>query len=229
MGHFWYNNIYIPIKLVFTVPHWTRLGSCGQHRPDSGPVQASVWVSLTHSSWNRHMLHTLLWLCTSRFYSYFSGWLHRHCGNSRTLQWRQMTVNTTQFICLSTVCSTVYSSLQQRKHRSSASLAFLRGTHGSPWIPLTKGQWQRLSCHDVNMTTDGYGYNQSHESAMTWQRTTNRQSTTNPCAYISSVTHYMCMETYSPKGQYIACHRHTSTIGKIPEAFLLFRVHSTNG
>ena len=34
----------------------------------------------------------------------------------------------------------VYSGADQRKHQSSASLAFVRGNHRDRWIPRTKGQ-----------------------------------------------------------------------------------------
>ena len=44
-----------------------------------------------------------------------------------------------QFTGVSSVCSTVCSSADQRKHQSSASLAFVRGTTGHLCIPLTKG------------------------------------------------------------------------------------------
>ena len=37
------------------------------------------------------------------------------------------------------VCSTVCSCADQRKHQSSAPLAFVRGTSGDRWIPFTKG------------------------------------------------------------------------------------------
>ena len=43
---------------------------------------------------------------------------------------------------VSFVCPTVWSSTDQRKHQSSASLAFVRGSTGHRWIPLTKGQWR---------------------------------------------------------------------------------------
>ena len=46
--------------------------------------------------------------------------------------------------CLNTgvsiVCSAISSGADQRKHQSSASLAFVRENHRSWWIPLTKGQ-----------------------------------------------------------------------------------------
>ena len=38
------------------------------------------------------------------------------------------------------VYSIVYSGLDQRKHQSSASLAFVWGIHRDRWIPRTKGQ-----------------------------------------------------------------------------------------
>ena len=43
-----------------------------------------------------------------------------------------------QITSLTTVYSTVYSEANQRKHQSSASLAFVRGIHR--WIPRTQGQ-----------------------------------------------------------------------------------------
>ena len=41
---------------------------------------------------------------------------------------------------LAVVYSTVYSDADQRKHQSSASLAFVWGIHRDRWIPRTKGQ-----------------------------------------------------------------------------------------
>ena len=47
---------------------------------------------------------------------------------------------TSQITSLTIVYSTVYSGADQRKHQSSASLAFLRGIHRVRWIPRTNGQ-----------------------------------------------------------------------------------------
>ena len=58
-----------------------------------------------------------------------------------------------EFTSLTIVYSTVYSDADQWKHKSSASLAFVRGIHRSRWIPHTKasevpvnsphkGQWR---------------------------------------------------------------------------------------
>ena len=45
-----------------------------------------------------------------------------------------------QIIGLTIVYSTVYSGADQRKHQSSASLAFVWGIHRDRWIPRTKDQ-----------------------------------------------------------------------------------------
>ena len=45
-----------------------------------------------------------------------------------------------QLTSLTIVYSTVYSDADQRKHQSSASLAFVWGIHRDRWIPLTNGQ-----------------------------------------------------------------------------------------
>ena len=45
-----------------------------------------------------------------------------------------------QIISLTIVYPTVYSDADQRKHQSSASLAFVWGIHRDRWIPRTKGQ-----------------------------------------------------------------------------------------
>ena len=50
-----------------------------------------------------------------------------------------------QITAVPIVCSTVCSGAGQRKHQSSASLAFVRATIGDMWIPLTKGQ-ERAKC-----------------------------------------------------------------------------------
>ena len=45
-----------------------------------------------------------------------------------------------QIASLAIVYSSVYSGVDQRKHQSSASLAFVKGIHRDRWIPRTKGQ-----------------------------------------------------------------------------------------
>ena len=51
-----------------------------------------------------------------------------------------MTTMASQITSLMVVYSIVYSEADQRKHQSSASLAFVWGIHRDRWIPRTKGQ-----------------------------------------------------------------------------------------
>ena len=75
--------------------------------------------------------------------------------NARALMERQMThyvdvIMTTmasQITSLTVVYSTAYSDADQRKHQSSASLAFVWGLHRDRWIPRTKGQLRGKCFH----------------------------------------------------------------------------------
>ena len=58
-----------------------------------------------------------------------------------------MTTIASQITSLMVVYSTVYSDADQRKHQSSASLAFVWGIHRDRWIPRTKGQLRRKCFH----------------------------------------------------------------------------------
>ena len=58
-----------------------------------------------------------------------------------------MTTMVSQITSLTVVYSTVYSDADQRKHQSSASLAFVRGIHLDRWIPHTKGQLRGKCFH----------------------------------------------------------------------------------
>ena len=51
-----------------------------------------------------------------------------------------MTTMASQITSFTVVYSTVYSDADQRKHQSSASLAFVWGIHRDRWIPRTKDQ-----------------------------------------------------------------------------------------
>ena len=55
-----------------------------------------------------------------------------------------MTTIASQISSLTSVYSTVYSDADQRKHQSSASLAFVWGIHRDRWIPHTKSQLRRI-------------------------------------------------------------------------------------
>ena len=58
-----------------------------------------------------------------------------------------MSTMASQITSLTVVYSTVYSNADQRKHQSSASLAFVRGIHRDRWIPRTKGQLRGKCFH----------------------------------------------------------------------------------
>ena len=58
-----------------------------------------------------------------------------------------MTTIASQITSLTVVYSTVYSDGDQRKHQSSASLAFVWGIHRDRWIPRTKGQLRGKCFH----------------------------------------------------------------------------------
>ena len=58
-----------------------------------------------------------------------------------------MTTMASQNTSLTVVYSTVYSDADQRKHQSSASLAFVWGIHRDRWIPRTKGQLRGKCFH----------------------------------------------------------------------------------
>ena len=58
-----------------------------------------------------------------------------------------MTTMAFQITSLTIVYSTVNSDADQRKHQSSASLAFVWGIHRDRWIPRTKGQLRGKCFH----------------------------------------------------------------------------------
>ena len=59
------------------------------------------------------------------------------------------TTMASQITSYTLVDSTVYSDADQRKHQSSASLAFMWGLHRDRWIPCTKGQVRGKCFHLV--------------------------------------------------------------------------------
>ena len=56
------------------------------------------------------------------------------------LHYDDVTTMASHITSLTVVYSTVYSDADERKHQSSASLAFVWGIHRDRWIPRTKGQ-----------------------------------------------------------------------------------------
>ena len=64
-----------------------------------------------------------------------------------------MTTMASQITSLTVVYSTFYSDADQRKHQSSASLAFVWGIHRDRWIPRTKGQLRGRCFHLMTSST----------------------------------------------------------------------------
>ena len=64
--------------------------------------------------------------------------LTKHIHIHRQTMHNNVVIMASQITSLIIVYSTVYSGADQRKHQSSASLAFVSGIHR--WIPCTKGQ-----------------------------------------------------------------------------------------
>ena len=79
--------------------------------------------------------------------------LERKCRHFDALQWRHNGAMAYQITSLTIVYSAVYSGADQRKHQSSASLAFVRGIHR--WAVNSPHKWpvkrKRLPFHDVIM------------------------------------------------------------------------------
>ena len=67
-----------------------------------------------------------------------------------------MTMIASQITSLTVVYSTVYSDANQRKHESSASLAFVWGIHRDRWIPRTKGQLRGKCFHLMTSLWQGH-------------------------------------------------------------------------
>ena len=68
-----------------------------------------------------------------------TAWFHYHVVIMGTIA--------SQITSITIVYSTVYSDADQRKHQSSASLAFVRRIHRDRWIPRTKGQLRGKCFH----------------------------------------------------------------------------------
>ena len=73
-----------------------------------------------------------------------------------------MTTMASQITSLTVVYSTVYSDADQRKHQSSASLAFVWGIHRDRWIPRTKGQLRGKCFHLMTSSCENIVYSAAH-------------------------------------------------------------------
>ena len=80
-----------------------------------------------------------------------------------------MTIMASQITSLTAVYSAVYSDADQRKHQSSASLAFVWGSHRDWWIPHTKGKLREKCFHLMTSSwKTGYFYWPIHLPCLTF-------------------------------------------------------------
>ena len=81
-----------------------------------------------------------------------------------------MTAMASQITSLMVVYLTVYSDADQRKHQSSASLAFVRGIHRNRWIPRTKGQLHGKYFHLMTSSCQNWVSKQTSSCLITHQQ-----------------------------------------------------------
>ena len=81
-----------------------------------------------------------------------------------------MTTMASQITSLTVVYSTVYSDADQRKHQSSASLAFVWGIYRDRWILRTKGQLRGKCFHLMTSLCQQCG--KSFHVTSSWNETT---------------------------------------------------------
>ena len=79
-----------------------------------------------------------------------------------------MTTMASQVTSLTVVYSTVYSDADQRKHQSSASLAFVWGNHRDRWIPRTKGQLRGKCFHLMTSSCDQFTHHPRYVAWIHW-------------------------------------------------------------
>ena len=116
------------------------------------PIISSVTLKYRWCNLDPDVMQGYIWAVISTHKS-FAAWIKAEIklvkrtdtAHSRALRCSHysdviMTTVASQITSLTVVYSIVYSGAEQRKHQSSASLAFVRGIHRNRWIPRTKGQ-----------------------------------------------------------------------------------------
>ena len=89
-----------------------------------------------------------------------------------------MTMMASQITSLTVVYSIVYSDVDQRKHQSSASLAFVRGIHRDRWIPRTKGQLRGKCFHLMTSSC----WSKEVRCEADWERKALYRNSVQPCS-----------------------------------------------
>ena len=131
-------------------PEWTREHKLnGKH--GNKRTYRKIWSNITliinfkqelkiwTKRWNKHITNQILCDCNSGFL------IMPQIHYNDVI----MSMMASQITSPATVYLTVYSRADQRKHQSSASLAFVRGIDRSPVNSLHKGQWQRKCLHFI--------------------------------------------------------------------------------
>ena len=117
---------------------WLYKGSVGYtiyERLSISPFRQSLFWT-----WN-HFCLGLTWVYCVKVFAMYIWIIVKHYDNVI------MITLASQITSLTVVYSTVYSDADQRKHQSSASLAFVWGIHRDRWIPRTKGQLRGKCFH----------------------------------------------------------------------------------
>ena len=97
------------------------------------PLQLVTWHLPSLMTSTKMVLQLVTWQLSSLIWPHYSDVI--------------MSAMASQITGVSIVCRTVCSGADHRKHQSSASLAFVRGSTGDRWIPLTKIQWRGKCFH----------------------------------------------------------------------------------
>ena len=134
----WHFHFYDSRYFQVTIPYVT----CEKSTSPTVPFQNSL--TLNYYKWYRSHLTPLTGPCFSIETVFPAIWIHYSDVIMGSIA--------SQITCLTIVYSIVYLSADQRKHQSSALLAFVRGIHRRPvnsphqgpvtrlrWIPRTKG------------------------------------------------------------------------------------------
>ena len=119
------------------------------------PVQRSLWIFHIYQHEQHHQCCTMYHILYLMRASTASKGLQLPVGNRNPTSFLEildalyegvhyvdviMTTVASQITSLTVVYSIVYSGADERKHQSSASLAFVWGIYRDRWIPRTKGQ-----------------------------------------------------------------------------------------
>ena len=136
-----------PLCRIYASVNRVSIGSDNGLSPKKRPLPESVLTKINRPQWSHRNLMRLSSRSTEDGLSCSTD----NCFNVVPVMYHYddviMTAMASQITSLMIVYWTVYSGAYQRKHQSSASLAFVWGIHRDRWIPRTKGQWRGKCFH----------------------------------------------------------------------------------